>query len=300
MKDVNPKIIGGFLIGAIGLIVLIFILFGTGKYFVEKYEYVIYFRDSIEGLSVGSPVKIRGVNIGSVKKITPMFAEDKSFFVEVLIETTGDVIKSLDPTQNQMHYYDELQELIEVGMRARLMSESLVTGKLYIGVDYYPNTEIIMVGLQDDYPEVPSIPTAMEELGAELEKSIRGISEIEFAQISLSLIKTLEGVDTLVRSPELKQTLISLDKSLRATEVLFRNLDGRTDSLTTVLVHNSNTINKFLTNAEKLLVELKEIASTNRYELHEVLRELTKTTEAYYNLADYLSRHPESLLHGKD
>ena len=110
-----------------------------------------------------------------------------------------------------------------------------------------------MVGLNDTYPEVPSIPTAMEEMGAELEKSIRSISQIEFAQISLSLIKALQGVDTLVRSPELNQSLISLDRSMRATETLFRNMDGRTDSLTLVLIENSRALNRFLTNAENYL-----------------------------------------------
>ena len=300
MKDFSPKIIGGFIVGAIILVIIVFVIFGSGKYFEERLTYVTYFRDSIEGLGVGAPVKIRGVTIGSVTIITPLFDMDNNFLVEVIFETKGNVVKSTEPRMRQDTYHEEIEYLIRDGLRARLQTESLVTGKLFVSVDFYPEAEIILVGLNDDYPEVPSIPTAMEELGTNLEKSISSISQIQFAEISRSLIQTLEGMDILIRSPELKQTIKSLDRSLRVTEVLFRNMDGRTDSLTNVFVKNSESLDRFLSNAERLLIQLNEIAATNRYELHEVLQELTRASEAYYNLAEYLGRHPEAIIQGKD
>ena len=68
-KEVNRIAIGGFVIGGIGLAVLALLVFGSGKYFQQKSMHVLFFDGSVKGLSVGAPVKFRGVDIGEVKKI---------------------------------------------------------------------------------------------------------------------------------------------------------------------------------------------------------------------------------------
>ena len=60
----NPRLIGGFVVGALVLTVIVFIVFGSGKYFVKKDTYVVYFPSSVSGLSPGDPVKVKGITIG--------------------------------------------------------------------------------------------------------------------------------------------------------------------------------------------------------------------------------------------
>src|SRR6476620_2531658 len=83
----NARLIGAFMLGAIALIVVVFLVFGAGNMFKDKSKYVIYFRGSVDGLNTGAPVKIRGVQIGSVTDINPMMHENGDFLVKVVIET---------------------------------------------------------------------------------------------------------------------------------------------------------------------------------------------------------------------
>ena len=68
-KQANRKMIGGFVLIAVGIMAASIVIFGSGDLFKESFEYVLYFEESVKGLKVGSPLLYRGFQVGEVKRV---------------------------------------------------------------------------------------------------------------------------------------------------------------------------------------------------------------------------------------
>ncbi len=138
-KQANPKVIGGFVLGALALVVIVFVIFGSAEFFKKTYNFVTYFKRDVTGLRVGSPVKVRGVDVGSVTKITPLFDEKGAFISEVIAKVYGGIIHDTMGYYEKMEGEELMERLVERGLRARLESQSIVTGVKYIKLDMFPD-----------------------------------------------------------------------------------------------------------------------------------------------------------------
>jgi paraquat-inducible protein B len=346
-KQANKTVIGGFVVGAVALIVAGVLIFGSGKFFQERNKYVLFFPGSLKGLSVGAPVLFQGVQIGSVTDITIQAnAEDLTSQIPVTIEihpkkfniVRGKQKRRADP-------YETLSVLIERGLRAQLQLQSFVTGQLMIGLDYYPDTPVRLVGIDTEYPEVPTIPTPLETLT----KTFR---ELNLEELVKRLTSAVKGIEELVNSPDLKGSISSLNSLLQDARKLFgninnqvgplatsidttvkdygklarnvdsqvkpvlsnvnetakdfgklaRDLDRQTDPVLTAMEEAMKEAISALEQARKTLAvaeaDLSEDSPT-LYELNNSLREISAMARSIRQLADYLKRHPESLLSGK-
>ena len=164
MSKANPAVIGGFVIGAIALVVLGLLAFGGTNWFAKRNKYVAYFPGSVKGLQVGAPVDFRGVTIGRVTDIKVLFnPEEVSARIPVVME--------FDPTQIEviggepiMAGPEGANRLIDAGFRAQLQSQSLLTGLLFVNLDFLPKSPVRLVGGAQPYPEVPTIPSEFEQL----------------------------------------------------------------------------------------------------------------------------------------
>jgi paraquat-inducible protein B len=164
MSRANPAVVGGFVIGAIALIVIGLLVFGGTGWFVDRNNYVAYFPGSVKGLQVGAPVDFRGVTVGQVTDIKVLFnPEEVSARIPVVME--------LDPTEIEVVGRGEIispsedaERLIKAGFRAQLQSQSLLTGLLFVNLDFYPNAPVRLVGGDEPYPEIPTIPSGFEQL----------------------------------------------------------------------------------------------------------------------------------------
>ena len=108
-KPANPLAIGAFLVGALALLIIAVLVFGGGKFFKTKLEYVIYFDSALNGLNVGAPVKLQGVQIGTVKEISLELNDDaKKITKPVVIEVDPGTI--LDSTGHPFHVVANLDE----------------------------------------------------------------------------------------------------------------------------------------------------------------------------------------------
>jgi paraquat-inducible protein B len=299
-KETSTKTIGLFVVGAVTLIVIVFLVFGSGDYFTQKYKYVIYFRSSVDGLSVGAPVKIRGVRIGTVTQITPVFDAKEEFSVEVIIETFGDVVRNISTYRVYDNEMMHINNLIDNGLRAQLNVQSLLTGQLYISVDYFPDTETVLTGFNDDYIEIPSIPPISEEIESKVKMTIESISKIDFDSISVSLLNTLDNLNELVSSLDLNETMNELNMSLRKSRDMMDNIVLNLDSATETFTETNRSLNTTLINANELIKSVDEMTNEQRFELITALREFTEAARSFRILSDYLQQHPESLIFGKD
>jgi paraquat-inducible protein B len=156
-RRANPAVVGGFVLGAIGLATAVVVVWGSGRFFRHTVTFVSYFSGSVNGLNLGAPVKFRGVQIGSVIEIRSRMeragtVNPEQFRIPVWFELDPKQISELGGTI----VLDRVQidEMIAQGLRAQLQLESIVTGVLYLGVDFFPDSPVVLV--QTERPEILS------------------------------------------------------------------------------------------------------------------------------------------------
>ena len=149
-KKASPTVIGAFVVGAMALVVVGILYFGSGQFMKKKDVFILYFKDSVKGLQIGAPVKYKGVRIGSVTDIKLRFnRETYSFYIPVIIETDPDRIEDFGGDAEDIRIYEEtsdeeiIEQMIEKGLRAQLQMQSLVTGLLFVQFERYsPNCSL--------------------------------------------------------------------------------------------------------------------------------------------------------------
>lgn len=219
MKKASPKLIGGFVLGAIALLVIGLITFGSGKAFETKVPFVMYFDESVGGLSIGAPITFRGVIIGEVTEVLMEYNIDT---LKVRIPVYANIIPTRITRIGKER--SRMDELIEKGFRAQLVSQSLVTGQLQVNLDFHPDTPIELSGVDHGLLEVPTIKSGLEALKDTL-------SKIDIEQLVAEATQLITDVDRIVQSDEFKASLTSLANSLAGADTLMQTLNKRTDPL---------------------------------------------------------------------
>jgi len=98
-KQASKTVIGSFVVSALVLVVVGVLIFGSGNYLKERYRFMLFFQDSVKGLSVGAPVIFMGVQIGEVKDINVIAdPSESSFLIQVLIELASGILRSTHRT----------------------------------------------------------------------------------------------------------------------------------------------------------------------------------------------------------
>jgi len=310
-KEVNRIAIGGFVAGGIGLAVLAMLFIGSGKYFQQKRKQVLFFEGSVKGLNVGSPVKFRGVDIGEVTKIQlTIRPENLEFFVPVYVEIFGNSVSILGG--KELAKFDDskvVDRLVtEMGLRAQLQMQSLLTGQLFINYDFYPDTPIKKVGLEEKIYEVPTIPTALQMLTETLEEIIDNIRKVNIQEMVDDIAQTAQGANKLMNSPDLSNAVANLNIALQDmqrfimnaenlvgkvnrkvdsvadsfestmddTRKMVRNIDRRVDPIASDMESALAAIQTSFDKAENLLVGAQKLISENS----KLGREISVTLES--------------------
>ena len=310
-RQPNKTLIGAFVVGAVALAVAGLFIFSSGNLFKETRTFVLYFDGSLKGLDVGAPVNFKGIKIGSVTDIkVQLESEDFSDIrIPVLIEIEPDMIKESSALikskgyQNWRERREEMQRagklikfMIERGLRAQLISQSMVTGKLMIQLDFYPDKPARFVAVDSEHPEMPTIPSRLDEIA-------KAIEEVPFKDLIAKATLTIDGIERLVNAPELKDTIVNLRDTLQDLREMIKNLNSGVGTLTSNVESTLKKTSVALVEATDTLVlvqgELKDATPVIRYELSNSLKELADAARSLNALTEYLQRHPESLLRGK-
>jgi len=299
MNQANTKLIGAFIVGAVALVIIVFLVFGSGKLFTTTYEYVIYFRGSVNGLDLGAPVKLRGVTVGSVSQIIPLYYPNGDFAVEVKIKTEEGIIKTVGTLQKDVVQQKEVEHAIENGFRAQLNTSSFVTGKLFVNLDYFPDTEKIYMKRNETDLEIPSIPSTTEMFEHSLKSVMKGLENLNLVELTESIHNTVKSVDEILGSPMWKANLTMMNENLIKTDTLFARLNRSIDPLASNVTETTIQAKKTLVKMKSLVESLDNIAANNRYEIHQVLKEITYSAQALKRLAEYIEEHPSDVIFGK-
>ena len=157
--------IGAFIVGAL-LISIVTIIFVLGSGLGQKDKIVMVFNGSVTGLNIGAPVAIRGVQVGQVTAVKIILNKD-TLDIMMLVEADfrPDVIQTVGSTQE-----DVTEELIKRGLRAQLNTQSLLTGLLYVEMDFHPNSEVQLADIDSPHNQFPTIPTDLERQALKRQK----------------------------------------------------------------------------------------------------------------------------------
>lgn len=308
--------IGTFVAGAI-LIAVTMVIFALGTGFGEKRETVIMvFNGSVKGLSIGAPVALRGVQIGQVTNIELMLDADKiELIMLVEAEISRKNIRRLGTNPN-----DITDELIARGLRAQLRTQSLLTGLLYIQLDFHPDTKPALADVKSEYVQIPTIPTDLEVVAQKLEEidlgkvvdDVQGIlgglnafvDSKSFQDVPAQLQAALQEVTALSR--QLQAQLASsgprLDKVLDSADATLEGANAELPQLSSMVENNLRVLDGAVTAFESTMRNVDSLVSPGSpttYQLNKALQELTRASRAIQALATTLEQQPESLLRGK-
>jgi len=242
---------------------------------------VMYFEQSVRGLSPGAPVDFRGVVIGAVRSIGIEFRRDtNSFRLPVVVDFYPSRLglrRQGEPGALDAAAEQRLTEaLIRRGMRAQLRNGNLLTGQMYIAIDFFKGAPPPKAGQSHGLDEFPTIPGAFDELQGKLADIVDKIGKVPFDAIGRDLSSALVGM---------RETMASADR-------LVRKLDGQV----------APEIMAAMEDARKTLKAAEGTFSADaplQQDLRRTLLELMRTANSLRQLTDYLEENPQSLLRGK-
>ncbi|MDH5256310.1 MAG: MlaD family protein [Gammaproteobacteria bacterium] len=329
-RKASPAMIGAFVLAGVALLVIGVLVFGGRELFQEKQKFVTYFEGSVQGLRVGSNVLFRGVRVGYVTDIQVITDDSMLNYqipvtFEILPESVtlisgGKAFRSL-PADNS-----RLDDMIRAGLRTRLDVESFVTGQLVVDMDMHPGTKAVFRGRNPPYPEIPSIPSGIQQVMQRIESFLNDVQQkVPLDKVVEDLLGAIQGFDELVNSPDLKASLAGINKLVNARETqdlpaaltgaitelqaatteargLIGNVDRRLDPALEKAVPIMEQLGATLKEGEAVLSLARGQLESNpetAAQLADALRELERSARSIRVLVDSLERQPEALIRGK-
>lgn len=344
-KKPNPSVIGLFVVLAVMVIATGVVVFGGTELLAKKNVYVAYFRDRVKGLRVGANVLMQGVRIGYVSDIELRADVATS---KVITQVTMEILpEKFTLMRNGKLISSDLRsslnhkQLVEqAGLRAQLSIDSFVTNQLLVELDFRPDTIAVMRGDKAPYPEIPTIRSDIQEAVDNLQTWLADFQgAIDFKKLGHHLENVLRGMDELVNSPDIRDSIAAVHHIISAAEsqqlpsemrqslaeikaafaetrrVIERtgsHLDALFEDLHPVITELKPVMSDLRPTLSQLTLTLAEAQTALRsashqlegdteqvYQLQSALSELESAARSMRAFFDYLERNPETLLRGK-
>jgi paraquat-inducible protein B len=331
---ISPTLIGSFVLVSLVLGLGSLMLLSNGSLANKETHFILFFEGDVKGLHVGSPVNFRGVKVGQVESMSiTYFQESKAFRIPVVISIEDSRVE-VDGVITNATDVLKLDELIQQGLRARLNLHSLVTGKLEIELDFLPDTPIRLVSEDDRYPEIPTVQSSMEKLATAIEKipveritqrlseildsvdDMMESGELKHLMVSLAgITQRLERISQLLEQ-ETPGLLKNSNATLTDARTMFEELTNTAKQTQTLIATTDQNlavafsrwdstlasgdmaftrVTEATDSADQLLKKDSELMN----QLSSTLRELGAAARSIRIMSEYLERHPEALLRGK-
>jgi paraquat-inducible protein B len=262
-----------------------------------KRRFVVYFKESVRGLSVGAPVALLGITAGEITEVGLQF-DPQTLELRPRVEFVffpERIVARLSPEQQKLGRLvagQESGERVEVikrlfeerGLRAQLRSGSLITGQRFVAFDYFPNAKKVELDMSQDPLELPVVPSTLPDVEEKITAILAKLDRIPWEALGkdvrtmlASANATIREVDRAIKhidsdvTPELKGALEELRRTAASADRVLKGMDG-------TLVGKD---------------------APAQQELRDAMQEVTRAARAVRVLADYLERHPEALIRGK-
>lgn len=330
-NNANSLAIGMFVLGAALIAVAGVIIFGAAKFFEDDKLFASRFSETVNGLDVGAPVKFRGVKIGKVERIAITSQKaawnkktDKEDMVLVIYSIDLNLLKRRMRDNDNVSGEEWIRMRVKDGLRAKLNYQSIVTGMLYVELDYLEkqNPEL---ELRESHGVlgIPSEPSGLSEMMKSMQDSIASISRIDFVslfnnanELIVNLNKKVTEIDAKNLTDTAVLTMRSADAFLRnadslasSAKVTLGNVDATLDNVDSALASAdknltflSRDLSKTLAGIDRFVANIGSMTDENsqlRFELVSLLNTLRNSVKTLGNLADYIQRNPNAILTGK-
>ncbi|MET0065564.1 MAG: MlaD family protein [Candidatus Thiodiazotropha sp.] len=333
-SKVSPTLIGSFVLASLVLGLGAVFIFSGSKLSHEATRFILYFEGDVKGLQVGSPVNFRGVKVGQVERMSITYSRDsQSFRIPVIIGIEDERVKVDGVITDEVGKLD-LHDLIQQGLRARLNLQSLVTGKLEIELDFQPKTPIRLIGANSVYPEIPTVQSGMEKLATAIEQlpieritqrlsemldSIDQLAEQgDLKQFIGAMMRIAERLDAVtevldLQAPEIlensNQTLLQAQQSLDTIRQAASQVQSLIAGMEQDLDRAFNNWDRTMASGDAAFQQVGDLANSGNQLLREdsevvqqmkaALQELGAAARSIRIMSEYLERHPEALIRGK-
>ncbi len=326
-KPTNAVAVGAFVVGAfLILFAMLFLL--SGDMFNRNIDRgLVVFDGSIKGLNVGAPVAFKGVPIGEVSGFDVVVdSETYEVLTPVLLRIDRTRVRSTNEDEEDSDVATGI--LVERGLRAQLQLQSLLTGLLYVQLDFYPgseeryNAEMLRsrYDIEEDVIIVPTVPTDLERL-------TQGLQQLDLAELAKDVSELLNGIDKLVNDEDTQALPQQVTATLTAIEDLSRNLDAELEALSPdvsqLIASTSETmdtlnedipalsadadevlknLSRTLETAQQALNNMEHLLSDDSavlYDLRKAANEMSAAGRSLQSLAETLETQPEALIRGK-
>lgn len=318
-KRASPPVLGAFIVGGLLLIAVGIIAVGARGLFSQKSQLMLYFPTSVNGLRVGSAVKFNGVPIGQVRAIKLSLASaDSALNVPVLVEIDDDLIATGSGDPIDLSDPLLVRSLVDRGLRGSLEIESLLTGMLYVGLSINPHAPPpVLRGPRGTLPEIPTVQTGFQKLAESLPQISRildrfeGVAsqvdamlkKVDAGKINDSLLRTLADVQTVLQSPTITNTLVSIQDMANEFRLTATDLRGDLKPMVQQLSEVAAGADQTLAQFDRLLLDARRLVGDDSPmvgQLVSTLAEFQQTAIALRQLADFLQRNPSAILTGRD
>jgi paraquat-inducible protein B len=260
-------------------------------------KFVMVFNESARGLQPGAPIDFRGIVVGEVKEIQ-VDLDPKTKQVVVPVEVNIYPMRMVRASRRNADRAFDLERarqsisaMVEHGLRAQLRSGSLITGQLYVALDFFPQARKVKMNWTADMGEIPTAPGTKQEIQEAITSVANKLEKMPLDEIGKDVRTALASADRLLKrvdtdvAPDLKLTLQSGAKLLQRLDA-----EVSVEAKTTLI-----EARKALASADKLLATDAPLQHDTRQAMHEIAR----AAHAFRMLADYIERNPQALLLGK-
>jgi paraquat-inducible protein B len=265
----------------------LFVLWSDRSEAMKKREkvvetYAMRFDQSVRGLSVGAPVDFRGVEIGEVSAISLEYLPDKvNFRTVVELKFFPERLGPLARNGSQKGAQDipaeeRMKRFVESGFRGQLRNANLITGQLYVALDFFPGVPAAAMNFHARPPEIPTVPGGLAELQDSIGRILKRLEKVPFDTISEDLRKALE----------------QLNQTLKDADGLAKRLN---EDVAPELKRTLEQARHTLEEAQKAVSEDSPVQS----DLRDTLNEVRRSSEELRALVDYLERQPDALIRGR-
>ena len=325
---ISPAVIGAFVIGGFALLFLALISFGGVSFFSKPQRFVVLFNESVHGLDLGSPVKLRGVRVGRVVDLNLRYdARSGRSVVAVVCEIGKDAMTDGRGAGIDVADRGELQRLVDRGLRAQLGVLGLATGMLYVELDIVDPKEFPAdKGATDgSYVVVPALPSAISAFQASASEILSKIKRIDFAGLSeevkalvaqtrrqvagIDVRGTVEqwrrtgaALEALAADPAIRRTLDELNAAAKDVRTAVARLDGQIEpagrEVTQTMAEVRRSLQAFNAAADSVRGFMAAQTGVGA-DLGVTLGRLNEAADAVGRLADFIERNPNALLTGR-
>jgi len=270
--------------------------------FTEKVRFVMFFEDSVRGLTVGAPVEFKGIKVGSVIGVRLEYEERTGAFrIPVVVELEPERILDRGERMKKAPR-DAFQSLVKRGLRARLQTGSLLTGQLFIDLDMQPKAPIRLVGAGRTEPELPTVMGNLEQMTTQMKSIVDKLDKVDIVAIGSELQSTLKGTAAIANSPNLDKTIADLAASLSSLRGILRKVDERAEPITANLEQALAAARDALEKSKATMAAVEGVLSPES-PMHDnaarLAQELSSTAKSLRSLVEMLERSPQSLLFGR-